>query len=355
MSKTKICIIGAGNISNTRHIPALRKVKEAEIVGVLSNRGDRAQRTADKHRIGQFGTITDSIEDNIASLSKLEWFQSVDAVVIGAPPHLHYGLVKASLELGKHVLVEKPMMMNKAECDELIELAKRKKRIFYVMHNFQYANKMMRLNEIIDTKSYGDIESITEIQFTNHERRLPEWYNDLPMGLFYDEAAHFVYLLERHGGELVIDNSYAVYDDDKKIQTPRTLTVNATAGKVPVTMMLDFHSPVCEWYYIVNFKKRILIYDFFKDILLDLPSDNEHLAADILRNSGLQTWQYWSQFIANGFRMVTGNLLYGHDKVLSSFVRATQGSDVDHHLVASKGKKNVISINEIIEKANKKR
>jgi len=175
------------------------------------------------------------------------------------------------------------------------------------------------------------------------------------MGLFYDEAAHFMYLLERHAGPLVIDNSYAVYDEDKKVQTPRTLTVNATAGKVPVTMMLDFHSPVCEWYYIVNFKKRIFIYDFFKDILVSLPTDNEHLAGDILGNSLRYTWQYWWQFVTNGLRMFTGGLLYGHDVVLRSFVKATQGEPVDEYLTAAHGRKNVLAVNEIIAKANSRK
>jgi len=351
-SKIKICIVGAGNISNTRHIPALKKVLEAEIIGVISNRAERAQKTADKNHISNFATVSDSVEDNIISLKELRWFKEVDAVVIGAPPHLHYGLAKMSLELGKNVLVEKPMMMNQAECDELISLAKKKNKIFYVMHNFQYARKMLKLNEVITSKRYGEIESITEVQFTNHDRRLPEWYNDLPMGLFYDEAAHFVYLLERHAGGLTINNSYAVYDDDKNAQTPRTLTVNATAGKTPVTMMLDFHAPVCEWYYIVNFKKRIYIYDFFKDILVTLPTDKEHLAANILGNSLRYTGQYWLQFIMNGLRMVTGNLLYGHDIVLRSFVKSIQGGVVDEYLTASNGRKNVISINDIINKAN---
>lgn len=352
MKRTNVCIIGAGNISNTRHIPALKKVKEAEITGVLSNKLERAQETAAKHGIKNVGTVGEDVEKNVAVLKKLDWFNDVDAVVIGTPPHFHYNLAKAALKLGKHVLVEKPMMMNEAECDELIALAKKNKRVFYVMHNFQYAGKMLKLNEVIESKQYGEVESITEVQFTNHERRLPEWYNDLPMGLFYDEAAHFMYLLERHAGALKIDNSYAVYDQDKTKQTPRTLTVNATAGKTPVTMMLDFHSPVCEWYYIVNFKKKIYIYDFFKDILVALPTDNEHLAGDILRNSIRYTWQYWTQFLANGIRMVTGNLLYGHDAVLRSFVRAAQGEPVDESLTAESGRKNVLSINEIVSKAN---
>lgn len=355
MQKTRIAIIGAGNISNTRHIPALRKVKDVEVIGVLSNRSEKAQKTAEKHHIKNWNVIGNEATANVALLKDVAWFEDVDAVVIGAPPHLHYPLVKMSLELGKHVLVEKPMMMNRTECDELIALAKKKNKIFYVMHNFQYARKMLKLNEVIRSKVHGEIESITEVQFTNHDRRLPEWYNDLPMGLFYDEAAHFMYLLERHAGNLTIDNAYAVYDVDKKAQTPRTLSVNATAGKTPVTMMLDFHAPVCEWHYIVNFKKRIYLYDFFKDILITLPTDNEHLAKDVLRNSLLYTWQYWSQFLMNGLRMVTNNLLYGHDVVLGNFVAAVQGKPADDSLLASNGRTNVTSINEIIAKANGRR
>ena len=354
MNKSKVAIVGGGNISNTRHIPALKKLENVEIFGVLSNNEERAKKTAETHTIENFAKISNSTELSLDELKKIKWLKEVDAVIIGAPPHLHYELVKVFLLLGKHVLVEKPMMMNAVESEEMIQLAKSKKRIFYVMHNFQYAGKMLKLNEIITSKRYGEIESITETQFTNHDRRLPEWYNDLPMGLFYDEAAHFVYLLERHAGALRIDNSYAVYDQDKSQSTPVTLTVNARAGKIPVTMLLNFHSPICEWHYIVNFKKHIAIYDFFKDILIILPTDNEHLAKDILRNSISYTFQYWGQFIANGFRMVSGNLLYGHDKVLGSFVAAAAGEPVDQNLTAENGLKNVVSINEIIQKANKR-
>ena len=354
MEKVRIAIVGAGNISNTRHIPALKKVDQAEIVGVLSNKLSRAQKTAEKNGIKNYAEIGSASTASFNKLKSLSWLGSVDAVVIGAPPHIHYELVKTFLKLGKHVLVEKPMMMNKAECDELIELAHKNNKIFYVMHNFQYAQKMLKLNEIIASKRYGEIESITEVQFTNHDRRLPEWYNDLPMGLFYDEAAHFVYLLERHGGTLKVDNSYAVYDKDDTRSTPVTLTVNAKAGDIPVTMLLNFHAPVCEWYYTVNFKKQILMYDFFKDILISLPTDNEHLGKDVLLNSVRYTWQYWTQFVGNGFKMITGNLLYGHDHVLRSFTQAVSDGRVDPSLTADNGRKNVISINEIISKANRR-
>lgn len=350
MVKTKICIIGAGNISNTRHIPALKTINDAVIEGVLSNKIERARRTAAKNSIKNFAEI--DIDASDGGLSKLKWFNDIDAVVIGAPPHAHYPLVKMALEASKHVLVEKPMMMTEAECDELMALAEKKKKLLYVMHNFQYARNMLKLNQIIESRRYGEIENITEVQFTNHDRRLPEWYNDLPMGLFYDEAAHFVYLLEKHVGKIEVNNSYAVYDKNKSEKTPISLTVNATTGNVPVVMMLNFHAPVCEWYYMVSFKKQILIYDFFKDILISLPTDREHLAGDILKNSFLYTWQYWSQFAANGIRMLSGKLLYGHEVVLRKFVDAINGGTVDSNLTAESGRRNVATINAIIDKAN---
>lgn len=352
MGKVRIAIIGAGNISNTRHLPALNKVDDVEVFGVIGVKQGNIDRTRKAHHITNELLLVGG--DYSEQLKNCEWFKSIDAVVIGAPPLEHYPMVKASLMNDKHVLVEKPMMLSEAECNEMIKLARAKKKIFYVMHNFQYASKMLKLNRIIQSKRYGEIENITEVQFTNHDRRLPEWYNELPMGLFYDEAAHFVYLLERHGGNLTIDNSYAVYDGDPIQQTPETLTVNAMAGKIPVTMMLNFRSPVCEWYYMVAFKKQIFIYDFFKDILISLPTDNEHLAGDILKNSIRYTWQYWVQFIGNGVKMMTGNLLYGHDVVLRNYVQAVQGGEIDSYLTAENGRKNVLSINEIVDKANQR-
>lgn len=349
--KIKVCIIGAGNISNARHIPALKKIKNAEIVGVISNSQRNITKTQNKNHFKN-ELLLKNDENDMKNLKESKWFSEVDAVVIGVPPKQHYPLVKMCLTLGKNVLVEKPMMMNKEESDELIQLAKDMNKKFCVMHNFQYASDMLKLNKVIESKKYGEILSITEVQFTNRDRRLPEWYNELPLGLFYDEAAHFIYLLERHAGEVKIDSSYAVYTKDKEA-TPMTLSVEARAGEVPVHMMLNMNSPICEWYYIVNFKSQIFMYDFFKDILIKIPTDNEHLSKDILKNDLSVTFQYWGKFIRNGFKMVFGNLLYGHNIVLGNFINSIISGEDDINIIAEQGRKNVIAMNEIVEKVNK--
>lgn len=350
--KIKVCIIGAGNISNTRHIPALKKLSQVEIIGVISNRQGNIDKTCNKYGIPNGLLVTDP-ENDIEQVKRCKWFEEIDAVLIGTPPQFHHAWAKMSLVLGKDTLVEKPMTMNKKEADELIKLAKEKDLIFNVVHNFQYTSGMEKINDIVKTKKFGEIVSIMEVQYTNRNRRLPEWYNDLPLGLFYDEAAHFIYLLYKHGGDLKIDNVYAQYNVDKNDQTPLSLSVDATAGKVPVHMILNFNSNVCEWYYIINFENRIVLYDLFKDIVISLPSDKEHYAKDVLKNDLSRTFQYWGGFIKNGFKRLFGNLLYGHEKVIGNFINSVETRKIDDNLSGEEGRKTVISMNEIIDMVNK--
>lgn len=353
MKEIKVCIIGGGNISNTRHIPALKKLKNVKIVGVIGSNEKHVKRTCNKNHINNSLIVNDPKND-IKKVEKCEWFKDVDAVVIGTPPTQHYPLAKMALLLGKDILVEKPMTMNEKEAEELIALAKKQKKILNVVHNFNFTNGMQKINEIVESKKYGDIRSITEVQLTNRDRRLPTWYNDLPMGLFYDEAAHFIYLLMRHGGELKIESSHALYNGDKKDNTPNILSVNLLAGKVPVHMYFNFNSPVCEWYYCICFKKRIIYYDLFKDIMIDLPTDGEHLAGEVLRNDFSRGHQYRMGFIKNGFKRIGGDLLYGHETVLREFINTVEIRKDNKYLAAENGLETVKKMHEIVKKGNKR-
>ena len=54
------------------------------------------------------------------------------------------------------------------------------------MHNFQFANGATRLHRLMREGALGDIASFFLMQFTSRNRRLPSWYKDLPLGLFFD-------------------------------------------------------------------------------------------------------------------------------------------------------------------------
>jgi scyllo-inositol 2-dehydrogenase (NADP+) len=222
------------------------------------------------------------------------------------------------------------------------------------MHNFQFTSGIKRLEKLISEGDLGEIVSFYEVQLTNRRRRLPEWYMDLPLGLFFDEAPHFIYMLEKFGGPLKIDESFAYHGPDKADNTPELLNVSLKAGKYPANIFLNFNSPVCEWYFVVCGDRKIAYYDLFKDILIVLPSDNEHYAPDVLKNSLRTTWQYWTGFVKNGFRMVRGNLLYGHEDVMRKYIDAiANGASVEEVINSESGKRTVVYMQAIVHGAKK--
>lgn len=350
----RICIIGCGNISNTRHIPAIIKNNEAKIVGLISDSQQKVDRTLKNHSCLKdcFHKVLSCENDIFMQLKEVKWFiDEVDAVVIGTPPKQHFPVAEACLKLGKHTLVEKPMMMKEEECKKVIELSDTNEKVFAVMHSFQFANGILKMDKMIKEGKLGTIRSILEIQLSNRERRLPVWYNDLPLGLFFDEASHFFYCANRFGGKLEVENAHAVFNS-KEDATPKFLEVQMMAGDVPVQMMMNFNSPICEWGIILVGSDRIAIYDYFKDILIVLDNDGQHLAKNVLKTSASFSWQFWKGFVSNGFKMVTGNLLYGHDKCINNFVSAiVNGDRICRELSPELGLEVVHAMNEVVRYA----
>ncbi len=82
---------------------------------------------------------------------------NIDAVVIATPISTHYELVKACLESGKHVLVEKPLADSSENCIELIELADSKELILFVDHTFPFTEAVKKIKEIINSDILGEI------------------------------------------------------------------------------------------------------------------------------------------------------------------------------------------------------
>ena len=68
----------------------------------------------------------------ITALSFLQAIKSsdIDAVVIATPVEKHFLLAREALLANKHVFIEKPMATNLHEAEELISLAKKKKKLY---------------------------------------------------------------------------------------------------------------------------------------------------------------------------------------------------------------------------------
>ena len=65
--------------------------------------------------------------------------EAVDFVDIASPPALHADSIRAALNAGAHVLVEKPLCLTLDDFHELVRLAAEKRRVLICVHNWKYA------------------------------------------------------------------------------------------------------------------------------------------------------------------------------------------------------------------------
>jgi predicted dehydrogenase len=145
MNRIKIGVIGCGYwgpnlIRNFVDIP------NSNVVMVADLKNDR---------LGHIKNIYPGIAVTENYLDLFE--QKLDAVVIATPPLSHYSIAKNCLEHGLHVLVEKPLTLNSAHAEELIELAERKNRVLMVGHTFEYNAAVRTLKELVSSGELGKI------------------------------------------------------------------------------------------------------------------------------------------------------------------------------------------------------
>jgi predicted dehydrogenase len=81
----------------------------------------------------------------------------LDAIVISTPPKTHFEIAKDCLSHNLHVLVEKPMVLNSSDAEELIELAKSKDLTLMVGHIFEYNSAVLEMKKYIDSQELGDV------------------------------------------------------------------------------------------------------------------------------------------------------------------------------------------------------
>jgi UDP-2-acetamido-3-amino-2,3-dideoxy-glucuronate N-acetyltransferase len=84
----------------------------------------------------------------------------IDAVVIASPAETHFNLAREALLSGKHVFVEKPLVLEEDEGREIIGIAREKNKVLMVGHLLQYHPVFIRLKEMTLAGELGRINYI---------------------------------------------------------------------------------------------------------------------------------------------------------------------------------------------------
>jgi len=89
---------------------------------------------------------------------------AVAAVAIATPVATHFDLVRAALEAGKHVLVEKPLTSSVAEGAKLAALAERSGLVLMCDHTYCYTPAVRRIREFIRAGEIGEVQFVDSVR-----------------------------------------------------------------------------------------------------------------------------------------------------------------------------------------------
>ncbi|MEM9914067.1 MAG: Gfo/Idh/MocA family oxidoreductase [Planctomycetota bacterium] len=162
--KLRMAFIGAGGIA-AAHLNALKDFDDVKVVALadvnqkgLESRGE------------EFGVPADGLFTDYKKMLKAV---QPDAVNICTPNGLHAPNAIAASKAGAHVIVEKPMGMNAAECKKMIAAAKAAKKKLVIGFQYRFDPKTAFLTKLREDGLFGDIR-FGRVQALRR-RGIPNW------------------------------------------------------------------------------------------------------------------------------------------------------------------------------------
>jgi len=157
----RIAIIGLGFMGST-HLKGLRTVTGATLTAVAAS--DPVKRSGDMSSIqGNLGGPGEKFDFSAvaqyAEASEVFADPNVDAVDLCVPTHLHKPLTLAALAAGKHVLVEKPMGLTLAECEEMIAAAEAAGKVLMAAQVLRFFPAYTALKRTLDGGELGPVRT----------------------------------------------------------------------------------------------------------------------------------------------------------------------------------------------------
>ncbi|RNI28272.1 gfo/Idh/MocA family oxidoreductase [Rufibacter immobilis] len=180
-------IIGCGDVTEVKSGPAFQKIAGSELVAVMRRNGAKAQDYAQRHGVPKwYDQAQDLIQD-----------PEVDAVYIATPPDSHAAYTLAVAAAGKPVYVEKPMALNFAQCQQMVEACEKAQVPLFVAYYRRRLPSFLKVKELVDSGAIGDIRLVNIRLYHPPQQNLDPNY--LPWrvqphiaggGLFHDLASH---------------------------------------------------------------------------------------------------------------------------------------------------------------------
>jgi predicted dehydrogenase len=175
----RAALVGYGYSGSTFHAPLIAATPGIELSVVVSS--DPAKVHADMPA----ARVCEGLDQALAD-------PDIDLVVIATPDPLHAPQAHATLDAGKHVVIDKPFALTLEDARSLVEHSGQAGRILSVFHNRRWDSDFLTLKSLVGSGRLGEI-----VQFESHfDRFRPEvrdrWRERPGAGILNDLGPHLI-------------------------------------------------------------------------------------------------------------------------------------------------------------------
>ncbi len=205
----RIGFIGCGRVTDELHLPALKQLHGAEIVGLADTDPDALRRASRHVRATHL----------VADYQDLLKVDSIDAVAVCVPPQRHVEVALAAMDAGKHLLIEKPLALTLEDCDRLITRASSTNRTVMVGFNTRWHRLARHARALIQQGGLGPLDLIRSVRTGSHHT-VPEWRKTRANGggVLLDLAIHHFdlwhYLVQAEVEEVTAYTRSELWEDE---------------------------------------------------------------------------------------------------------------------------------------------
>lgn len=176
--KLGVALLGLGSYSTNQLAPALQLTQHCELRGIVTGSPEKIPVWQEKYG------IKDANVYNYENMHTLANNPDIDVIYVVTPTSLHKKYSVIGANAGKHVWCEKPMAMDEAECQEIIDACRKNKVKLSIGYRMQHEPNTRTVMQFAKDKPYGAIERIESVAaYSGGENRSPDnWRMRAEMG-----------------------------------------------------------------------------------------------------------------------------------------------------------------------------
>ncbi|MCI0645010.1 MAG: Gfo/Idh/MocA family oxidoreductase [Chloroflexi bacterium] len=259
MVEYKVGLVGCGHISGA-HLRAWARTEGGRVQGVFDLNRELAEKRAREFKIA---TIYEELEQLIAEC---------DVVDVCTPPQSHGRIARQVIAAGQRLVIEKPLVTDMADWEEMARLLAGSPDKITVIHNLKFSHSVQQARRWVHEGRIGRIIRVQREFLTSPEadRMLAgnsHWSHQLPGGRWFETLPHELYLTHYFAGPLELAGVSTAHTDQAPAGAPadeviitlkngqclatihfsancrqnrRVFTVQGTEGTITVDILGDF-------------------------------------------------------------------------------------------------------------------